>query len=108
MRNFKFLATTVVAIMLAAVLAVASFAAVTPFTDVDDNKNETLSDAVSLLNGLGVAKGVSETKFGTMEHVTRQQMAAFVYRLMRGGKSLEGGSNTTSFSSYVIHLSSVG
>ena len=97
MRNFKFLATTIVAIMLAAVLAVASFAATTPFKDVDDVKNETLSNAVSLLNGLGVAKGTSETTFGTMEHVTRQQMAAFVYRLMRGGKSLEGGSNTTSF-----------
>ena len=98
MRNFKFLATTVVAIMLACVLACASFAATTtPFTDVDDKNNETLSEAVSLLNGLGVAKGTSETKFGTMEHVTRQQMAAFVYRLMRGGKSLEGGSNTTTF-----------
>lgn len=97
MRNFKFLATAIVAVMLACVLAVASFAATTPFTDVDDKKNETLSDAVSLLNGLGVAKGVSETKFGTMEHVTRQQMAAFVYRLMKQGKSLEGGSNSTPF-----------
>lgn len=97
MRNFKFLATAIVAVMLACVLAVASFAATTPFTDVDDVKNETLSDAVSLLNGLGVAKGVSETKFGTMEHVTRQQMAAFVYRLMKQGKSLEGGSNSTPF-----------
>lgn len=97
MRNFKFLATTLVALMLACVLAVASFAAVTPFTDVDDTKNETLSDAVSLLNGLGVAKGTSETKFGTMDHVTREQMAAFVYRLMKSGKSLEGGSNTTPF-----------
>lgn len=97
MRNFKFLATTVVAIMLAAVLAVASFAAVTPFKDVDDKKNETLSEAVSLLNGLGVAKGTSETTFGTMEPVTRQQMAAFVYRLFRPGKDIEGGSNTTKF-----------
>lgn len=97
MRNSKFLATTIVAVMLACVLAVASFAATTPFTDVDDKKNETLSDSVSLLNGLGVAKGVSETKFGTMEPVTRQQMAAFVYRLMKSGKSLEGGSNTTPF-----------
>ena len=97
MRNFKFLATTVAAIMLAAVLAVASFAAITPFKDVDDKKNETLSEAVSLLNGLGVAKGTSETTFGTMEPVTRQQMAAFVYRLFRPGKDIEGGSNTTKF-----------
>ncbi|MBQ7399066.1 MAG: S-layer homology domain-containing protein [Clostridia bacterium] len=96
MRNFKFLATAIVAAMLACVLAFASFAATTPFTDIDD-KNETLSDAVSLLSGLGVAKGTSETTFGTMEHVTRQQMAAFVYRLMKQGKSVEGGSNTTPF-----------
>ena len=96
MRNFKFLATAIVAVMLACVLAVASFAA-TPFTDVDDKKNPALSDAVSLLNGLGVAKGTSETTFGTMELVTRQQMAAFVYRLMKEGKSLEGGSNQSPF-----------
>ena len=97
MRNSKFLATTIVAVILACVLAFASFAATTPFTDVDDKNNATLSEAVSLLNGIGVAKGTSETTFGTMDNVTRQQMAAFVYRLMRGGKSLEGGSNTTSF-----------
>ena len=97
MRNFKFLATAIVAVMLACVLAVASFAATTPFKDVDDKKNETLSDAVSLLNGFGIAKGTSETTFGTMEHVTRQQMAAFVYRLMKSGKSIEGGSNSTPF-----------
>lgn len=98
MRNFKFLATTIVALMLACVLAVASFAvATTPFTDVDDKKNQPLAEAVSLLNGLGVAKGTSETTFGTMDHVTRQQMAAFVYRLMKGGKSLEGGTNATKF-----------
>ncbi|MBR2021002.1 MAG: S-layer homology domain-containing protein, partial [Clostridia bacterium] len=97
MRNFKFLATTLVAVVLACVLAFASFAATTPFTDVDDKKNETLSEAVSLLNGLGVAKGTSETTFGTMDLVTREQMAAFVYRLMKQGKSVEGGSNTTPF-----------
>lgn len=97
MRNFKFLATAIVAVMLACVLAFASFAATTPFKDIDDKKNETLSDAVSLLAGLGVTKGVSETEFGTMQHVTRQQMAAFVYRLMKAGKTVEGGSNTTPF-----------
>ena len=96
MRNFKFLATTIVAVMLACVLAVASFAATTPFKDVDD-KNEALSDAVSLLNGLGVAKGTSDTTFGTMDLVTRQQMSAFIYRLMKSGKSMEGGTNATSF-----------
>ena len=97
MRNFKFLATAIVAAVLACVLAFASLAATTPFTDVDDKKNPELAEAVSLLNGIGVAKGTSEKTFGTMEHVTRQQMAAFVYRLMNKGKSYEGGSNLSPF-----------
>lgn len=98
MRNFKFLATAIVAVMLTCVLAVASFAAVTPFTDVDDKNNEALSDAVVLLEGIGVTKGTSATTFGTMEHVTRQQMAAFVYRLFRpDAKDVEGLANSTPF-----------
>lgn len=98
MRNFKFLATAIVAVMLTCVLAVASFAAVTPFTDVDDKNNPALSDAVALLEGIGVTKGTTETTFGTMEHVTRQQMAAFVYRLFRpDAKNVEGLANNTPF-----------
>ena len=82
MRNFKFLATTVVAVMLACVLAVASFAAVTPFKDVDDKKNETLSEAVSLLNGLGIAKGTSETTFSPKANATRAEATVMIKRLL--------------------------
>ncbi|MFX5245348.1 S-layer homology domain-containing protein, partial [Acinetobacter baumannii] len=46
---------------------------------------------------LGITKGTTETKFGTDELVTRQQMAAFIYRLMKAGRSQEGGVNQTPF-----------
>lgn len=97
MRNsLKFLATAMVAAMLACFVSMASFAASTPFKDIDD-KDETLSEAVALLSNLGVAKGTSETTFGTMDSVTREQMSAFVYRLMKNGKSLENVPNSSPF-----------
>lgn len=97
MRNFKRILTIgLTALMLLAMLSVSAFAAQTKFTDVNA-KDETLTQAVSLLEGIGVTKGTSETTFGTNEPVTRQQMAAFIYRLMKSGKSLEGGENTTPF-----------
>ena len=66
------------------------------FTDVDEN-NEYLAKSVNLLNYIGVAKGTSETTFGTDELVTREQMAAFIYRLMKKGNSVEGGTNASRF-----------
>ncbi len=66
------------------------------FVDVD-KENAALSDAVELLYSIGVTKGVSETEFGTEQNVTREQMAAFIYRMMNDGASSEGGENTTSF-----------
>ena len=78
MSKFKRILTVgITAVMLLAVLSVSAFAATTKFTDVNA-KDETLSKAVSLLEGLGVAKGTTETTFGTNENVTRQQMAAFI------------------------------
>ncbi len=102
MRNyFKFLATTLVAILVVCALSAVTFAASTPFTDVND-RDETLSDAVALLSHLEVTKGTSETTFGTIDGVTRQQMSAFIYRLMQAGKSLDGtGINTTSYKDLV-------
>lgn len=95
MRNSKrFLSLVVAALMSAS--AVATSASAAKFTDVDAN-NEALNDAVELLTALGVAKGTTETTFGTEEGVTRQQMAAFIYRMMNAGKSVEGGDNFTSF-----------
>ena len=82
--------------MLFAMLAFSVSAAETKFTDVNA-KDETLTKAVALLEGIGVTKGTSDTTFGTNEPVTRQQMAAFIYRLINRGKSLEGGENTTPF-----------
>jgi len=92
----KFLSLVVAALLSVSAVATTASAA---FTDVDA-KNEALTDAVELLTALNVTKGTSETTFGTDENVTRQQMAAFIYRMMKAGKSYEGKAtdpNTTSF-----------
>ena len=97
MRNLKRVLTiALAAVMLVAALAVGASAAGTKFTDVNAN-DEALYKAVSLLEGLGITKGTSDTTFGTNDDVTREQMAAFVYRLMNAGKSIEGGENHTLF-----------
>ncbi len=97
MRNFiRFLATALVAALIVCAFCVTTSAANTKFTDVDD-KNEVLSNAVGLLEHLGITKGTTETTFGTYENVTRQQMAAFVYRFLHEGKSLGESKNYTSF-----------
>ena len=96
MRTFnRILKIGLAALLMLTLLAGSAFAA-TKFTDVNA-KDETLTKAVSLLEGLGITKGTSETTFGTNEPVTRQQMAAFIYRLMKRGASLEGGENNTPF-----------
>lgn len=86
--------------LLTLALAVLTLVGVMPvsaaFTDVSV-EDDALYDAVELLTTLGVAKGTSDTTFGPDELVTRQQMAAFVYRLMKAGRSSEGGTNTTTF-----------
>ncbi len=95
MRNFKrFLTLALAVVMLVSAFAMGTSAA--KFTDVDE-ENEYLAKAVNLLSYLNVTKGTSETTFGTDELVTREQMAAFIYRLMKKGKSDEGGSNTSAF-----------
>lgn len=93
MRNFKRFLSLVVAALL--VMSAMSASAV-KFTDVDAS-DAALTDAVELLVSLGVTKGTTETTFGTTENVTRQQMAAFAYRMMKAGKSVEGGANSTKF-----------
>ncbi len=101
MRNtLRFLATTLVAALLVCAISITASAATTKFTDVDD-KNEALSEAVALLAHLNVTKGTTETTFGTNENVTRQQMAAFIYRFVKQGKSIEGASNSTAFTDLV-------
>ena len=99
MRNFKkFLTLALAVVMVASMFAFGTSAA--QFTDVDEN-NEYLAKSVNLLNYIGVAKGTSETTFGTDELVTREQMAAFIYRLMKKGNSVEGGTNESRFSDLV-------
>lgn len=84
-------------LVFATLLSVCSFSAsAVTFKDVSA-KDEALYEAIQLLNTLGIAKGQSETTYGVNKSVTREQMAAFIYRLMKGGKSAEGGENTTTF-----------
>jgi len=80
--------------LLLAILMLVTFAAA--FTDVPA-ENAALTQAVEALSSRGITKGVSETQFGTQQPVTREQMAAFIYRLLHDGKSLEGGENKTAF-----------
>jgi hypothetical protein len=77
-----------------------AFTATASFDDILVD-NEALYDAVELLDTLGVAKGTTDTTFSPNELVTRQQMAAFTYRLMKAGRSAEGGVNTTQFTDLV-------
>ncbi len=95
MRNFKKFLTLVLAVMMV-VSMVALNTSAAKFTDVDTS-NEYLNKAVTLLSNIGVIKGTSETEFSPDELVTREQMAAFIYRLMKKGKSQEGGTNTSTF-----------
>ena len=89
----KFLALLSLILTITAVSSVASAA---KFTDVPAS-DETLTKAVDLLSSVGITTGTTETTFGTSEGVTRQQMATFIYRLMKAGKTVEGGDNTTTF-----------
>ena len=94
MRNFKrFLTLVLAALMLVSTFAVSTSAA---FTDVAAD-NKALTRAVNLLSYLNVTKGTTETTFSPDTLVTREQMAAFIYRLMKAGKSVEGGNNTSKF-----------
>ncbi len=95
MRKFaKLLSLVLVVATLCSVCVFSASAA--KFDDVTKD-NEPLYEAVELLNSLGIAKGQSETSYGANKLVTREQMAAFVYRLMKEGRSLEGGENLTPF-----------
>lgn len=88
--------TKLLTLALAALMIMGAMPVGAAFTDVSVD-NEALYESVELLTTLGVAKGTSDTTFGPDELVTRQQMAAFVYRLMKAGRSSEGGVNTTPF-----------
>lgn len=95
MRNFKrFLTLALAVMMVVSMFAINTSAAA--FTDVDED-NEYLAKAVNLLNYVGVIKGTSETTFSPDAPVTREQMAAFLYRIMNKGKSVNNGANSSTF-----------
>ena len=89
----KLTATILSAILLASMLATGICAS---FADIDA-ANAPLANAVDFLLESGITKGVIETEFGANQNVTRQQMAAFIYRAKNNGESPEGGDNTTPF-----------
>ncbi|MFC4410580.1 5'-nucleotidase C-terminal domain-containing protein [Chungangia koreensis] len=89
-KNRKFLATTVTAAAVAAVLAPSVSADELKFTDVSD----TYADAVNFLVGNGITKGVEDTKFGTHQNITRVDAAVLVARALgfdENGKYKDAG-----------------
>lgn len=62
----------------------------TSFTDVGDLSSEA-RDAISVLNQLGVARGVTRTRYAPFERVTRAQMASFINRLQGAIQQALGG-----------------
>ena len=66
------------------------------FTDVKP-EDAVLTEAVDSIVSNGIAKGISDTEFGTEDMVTREQMAAFIYRMINDGESIEERENETAF-----------
>ena len=65
MRNFKKFLTLVLAVMMVVSAFSFSTSAASQFTDVKAD-NEYLAKSVSLLNYMGIAKGVSDTEFSPL------------------------------------------
>lgn len=87
----------IIGFILATVMLITSAYAADAFVDVNP-ADKNLSTAVDLLTYMDVAKGVSDTEFGTNDPVTREQFALFVYRLLKGGKDAPADAkNTTPF-----------
>lgn len=87
----KYLSSTLAALMIAGCGTI-TFAK--NFDDVtDDTKEKT---EISILTDIGVIKGTEDNLFSPDETVTREQMAAFLFRLMLG-RDNAGRVNTTGF-----------
>jgi len=90
MSNLKrFLAVALAVMMIASMTLASSASTATPaFKDLDKltaGLNKTyLEYGISVLHGLEVIKGMSETEFGTDLPVTRAQMATFLARIHSG------------------------
>ena len=66
------------------------------FTDIN-SENSALATAVDFITAKGITKGITDTEFGADIAVTREQMAAFIYRMVNNGESPEGKENETAF-----------
>ena len=66
------------------------------FTDIN-SENSALAEAVDALVAKGITNGITDTEFGAEQAVTREQMAAFVYRMQNEGEIPESTENTTTF-----------
>ena len=89
--------------ILSAILACHMILSAASFTAFAEENTEVvektaLEKAITNLEELGIAKGITEDDFGEELKVSREQMAAFIYRLKNNGASLENAENTTSFS----------
>ena len=91
----------IISLIIAGILACSSITATFAADFKDVPANTAVADAVDLLTALDIAKGVSDTQFDIEGEVNRQQIAAFVYRMMKAGKTVEGGDNTTAFTDLV-------
>jgi len=87
----KFLCATLAALM------IAGSATLTFAKNFDDVKEDHFAKVeISILTDIGVIKGTGEGEFSPEEDVTREQMAAFLFRLMMG-RDDAGRVNTTNF-----------
>ena len=87
----KFVSVALASLMIAG-SAVMTFAK--NFDDVKEDNSAKVE--ISILTDIGVIKGTGEGEFSPDENVTREQMAAFLFRLMMG-RDDAGRVNTTKF-----------
>ena len=88
-RKFKTVPFLMAAVMTANVASAA-------FADIPKEKT-TLSEAAEVLAEQGIIKGLDEERFDPDGKVTREQMAAFIYRMQNGADAAADGENKTSF-----------
>jgi hypothetical protein len=68
-----------------------------PFSDIETGQWYTA--AIAWAAGDGVVNGYADGRFGTNDHVTREQIASILYRYAeRSGRSTSGASELTAYS----------
>lgn len=87
----KFISAALAALML---MGTATLTFARNFDDIKDDHKAKVE--ISILTDIGVIKGTTENEFSPNENVTREQMAAFLFRLMMG-RDDAGRVNTTQF-----------